>query len=237
MKKDAYYFPHFSNARNDAKIIKLRRIFGIEGYGIYFMLLEALREQTDYKLPLNAVEDLSYDWHVSKEKIISIINDFELFQITDNKFFSPKLVLYLQPYIEKSLRARKAANKRWNNANALQMDNKSNASKVKETKLKETKLNKTKENSISDRQPIDFLIFENYKWFENIIQFLQFKITQDELKQYWNQYKQAMIADDNLYRDAKEYRTHFRNWVKIQVDKKGSNDGGLMKFKGLLKDI
>jgi len=151
MKKDAYYFPHFCNARNDSKIIKLRRVLGLEGYGIYFMLLEVLREQTDFKYPINGIEDLSYEWHTSKEKIASVIKDFELFEIIDIYFFSSKLVYYLQPYIEKSERARLAANKRWNEtkeyAKALQKHNiedanvipeqcDSNASKREETYYK-----------------------------------------------------------------------------------------------------
>ncbi len=151
MKKDAYYFPHFSNARNDAKLIKIRRVLGIEGYGIYFMLLEVLREQTGFKFPLHGVEDLAYEWHVSKEKIFSVINDFGAFEIIDNEFTSSKLILYLQPYIEKSERARVAAKTRWDkiksnanaDANALPQQSKSNASKVKESKVKESKEDKT----------------------------------------------------------------------------------------------
>jgi len=142
MKKDAYYFPHFSNARNDSKLIKLKRVLGIEGYGIYFMLLEVLREQTEFQLSINGIEDLAYEWHTSKEKIIAVIKDFGLFEVHDNMFFSTKLILYLQPYIEKSERARLAARVRWDalNANAdtkaLPEHSKSNASKVKESKVK-----------------------------------------------------------------------------------------------------
>jgi hypothetical protein len=115
MKKDAYYFPHFSNARNDAKIIKLRRIIGLEGYAIYFMLLEILREQTNFKYPLAGIEDLSFEWHVSKEKIFSVITQFELFQVDKENFFSSKLIFYLQPYLEKTERAKLAASVRWSN--------------------------------------------------------------------------------------------------------------------------
>jgi hypothetical protein len=43
LSKDAYYFPHFYNARHDRKIKRLRKDLGIEGYGIFFMLLEVLR--------------------------------------------------------------------------------------------------------------------------------------------------------------------------------------------------
>jgi hypothetical protein len=153
MKKDAYYFPHFSNARNDSKLLKLRRILGIEGYGIYFMLLEILREQTDFKLPLKIVDELEFDLRVSKEKILTVITNYELFDVDSEFFFSPKMVLYLQPYIEKSERARLAAGLRWNkikcldanaDANALQMQNKSNtnadASKVNKSKVKKSKV-------------------------------------------------------------------------------------------------
>ena len=152
MKKDAYYFPHFSNARNDSKLVKLRRVMGIEGYGMYFLLLETLREQTDFKLPLKGLEDLAYDWHTSKEKLLAIVTGFELFEIVEEMFFSTKLIFYLQPYLEKSERARLAAKIRWDKVKEMQMHNRrdanalqeqcdSNASKVKESKGEESKIN------------------------------------------------------------------------------------------------
>jgi hypothetical protein len=118
MKKDAYYFPHFSNSRSDSKILKLRRVLGIEGYGIYFMLLEVLREQTNWKFPINGIDDLAFEFHTSREKIMAVITNFELFSIDEKEmFFSPKLILYLQPWVEKSKRARNAALRRWDNIN------------------------------------------------------------------------------------------------------------------------
>jgi hypothetical protein len=151
MKKDAYYFPHFSNARNDAKLLKLRRILGIEGYGIYFMLLEVLRDQTDFKLPLASIDDLEFEFRISKEKILAVVTNFELFEIIDDKFFSPKMMLYLQPYLEKTERARLAANKRWDlirndaNADANAYTN-ADARKVKERKV--NKINKVNKEFI-----------------------------------------------------------------------------------------
>jgi len=100
MKKDAYYFPHFANARNDNKIVKLRRVLGMEGYGIYFALLEVLRETTDFKIPIASLEDLAYEWHVSREIMESVVSSkFDLFKIHDDNFFSPKFNEYLQPYL------------------------------------------------------------------------------------------------------------------------------------------
>lgn len=159
MKKDAYYFPHFSNARNDAKLLKLRRILGIEGYGIYFMLLEVLRDQTDFKLPLASIDDLEFEFRISKEKILAVVTNFQLFEIIDDKFFSPKMMLYLQPYLEKTERARLAANKRWysirNDANAD-----ANAyTNAYASKGKESKVNKVnKESKVFTPPSIDEVI-------------------------------------------------------------------------------
>ena len=52
-EKDAYFFSHDCNARNDPKILALRSVYGAEGYGVYFMLVEILREQPEYRLSVN----------------------------------------------------------------------------------------------------------------------------------------------------------------------------------------
>lgn len=48
--KDACYFSHDSNARNDPKILAMRAVFGMEGYGRYWCLIEILRDEDGYKL-------------------------------------------------------------------------------------------------------------------------------------------------------------------------------------------
>jgi len=167
MKKDAYYFPHFSNARNDSRIIKLRRVLGIEGYGIYFMLLEVLREQTDFQFPLSGIEDLSFEWHTSKEKIASVIKDFDLFIINELNFFSEKLIYYLQPYLEKSQRAIEANKIRWSRVKSIQMDSISNPNqnpiKVKKSKEKKSKSKKNKIDSEASSPQSQIDILENKK--------------------------------------------------------------------------
>lgn len=96
---------------------------GIEGYGIYFMLLEVLRSQTNYKFPKSQISSLVFDFHCSRNKLLRVINEFDLFKIDEeNNFYSQRLIDYLQPYIEKSKRARDAINKRWGNTNEIQMN-------------------------------------------------------------------------------------------------------------------
>lgn len=113
-KSQPYYFPHYIGARNDNKILKLRRVLGLEGYAIYFMLLEVLREQNDFKYPIHGISELEFEFRVSKEKISTVVFDYELFTVDKQKrFFSPKLIEYLQPYLDKVERAKAAINKRW----------------------------------------------------------------------------------------------------------------------------
>jgi hypothetical protein len=100
--KDAYYFPHFCNARHDRKIRRVLKDLGIEGYGIYFMILEVLREQTDLKYPIADIDLLADEFGTSQPKISTIVCNYELFKIDETEhFYSPKLVVLLQPFFEK----------------------------------------------------------------------------------------------------------------------------------------
>ena len=80
--KDVYYFSHDCNARNDPKILALRSVFGAVGYAAFFMLLEIMREQDNYKLKTGKYlyTALSMQMGIEAElieKIIgSCINDF-----------------------------------------------------------------------------------------------------------------------------------------------------------------
>lgn len=98
MKKEAYYFPHDCNARNDEKILAIRMRYGAEGYGIYFMIIERLRESTNY-ISIKDYNVLAFDFRVSADKVKSIVEDFGLFQFTDNGklFYSESLSQRMQP--------------------------------------------------------------------------------------------------------------------------------------------
>jgi hypothetical protein len=82
-------------------------------------------------------------------------------------------------------------------------------------------------------EKINFSDLENTQWFESILRFLKLSIDMDELKEYWQQYQDAMIADDDLYRDKSDYRAHFRNWVKKQIENK--QQGGIVKHFKVFK--
>jgi len=103
--KEAFYFPHFIGARNDRKIKRVRRDFGIEGYALYFMTLEVLREEQELSYPLSDVDILADDFGTSEAKLKTIILNYDLFSLREagdgHMFFSPKQIEYLEPYFQK----------------------------------------------------------------------------------------------------------------------------------------
>jgi len=145
MQKDAYYFPHFCNARHDRKIKRLRKELGLEGYGIYFMLLETLREQQDLMFPMDDIDLLAEEFGTSEQKIRVTICNYELFELDqDQKFFSPKMLVYLEPYFkmreQRKLAGKASADKRMlNDRSTTVQQSKGKESKEEESKGKENK--------------------------------------------------------------------------------------------------
>lgn len=85
--KDAYYFPHDSNAHRDPKCVLLIEELGCEGYGIYFILLEILREQPDYRYPLRLLPALARQINSTTPKIEVTIKNYGLFEIDETESF------------------------------------------------------------------------------------------------------------------------------------------------------
>jgi len=145
MEKEAFYFPHFCNARHDRKIRRLRKELGTEGYGIYFMLLETLREQQDLMYPLEDIDLLAEEFGVSEAKVRVAVCNYELFEIDEEKkFFSPKMIVYLEPYFkmkeQRKMAGRASAEKRMLNDRSTTVQQ----SKEKESKENENKVNESK---------------------------------------------------------------------------------------------
>lgn len=150
MEKEGFYFPHFCNARHDRKIKRLRKELGVEGYGIYFMLLETLRDQHDLRYPLEDIDLLAEEFNVSEQKVRVTICNYQLFEIDeDQKFFSPKMLLYLEPYYRMKEQRReaglKSAAKRKLNESSTTVQHPFDDRSTKERKEKESKVKEIKE--------------------------------------------------------------------------------------------
>ena len=125
MKKT--YFNHDSNARNDYRIIKLRAKLGYEGYGIFWSLLEMLFIEEN-KICIEDYDALAFGLQCDANKLKQLIEDFDLFVIEDNCFYSKRLNNHIEEINNKSKKAKESINKRWNNTNVIRTNNDSNTS-------------------------------------------------------------------------------------------------------------
>jgi hypothetical protein len=176
MEKEGFYFPHFCNARHDRKIKRLRKELGVEGYGIYFMLLEVLREQHDLRYPLSDLDLLAEEFGVSEAKVRVTICNYQLFELDEEEqFFSPKMLLYLEPYFKMKEQRKeagiKSAAKRKLNESSTTVQRPFNDRSTKERKEKEIKVKEIKEKENKEESFI-YSVFDNErnelfkKWFK-----------------------------------------------------------------------
>lgn len=178
MAKDAYYFSHDSNARNDDKILKLRSgRNGAAKYGIYWMILELMRESSDISLPKD-YKSLSWHLRCPCKLVQSVVEDYNLFTFSDTNlhFFSKRLQTSAILFQTKSQKAKQSALIKWEmerkakllaserNANAMQPQSDGNAIKVKEIKGNKSKVKETEITLL-----FNFLDFDEEKLNDSII--------------------------------------------------------------------
>lgn len=219
--KEAYWFSHDSNAKDDPKCMLLIDQLGAEGYGIFWILVESLREQPDFKYPLMLLPILAKRYGTTTEKMTTVVLKFKLFEVENDEFFySNSLNNRMKALGEKREKARQNVLKRWNktpkNTPLLPPYNDSNT--IKEDSIIE-------DNSKVNNTKINFTELENPSWFENIIRMVDFKIDLDELYAYWTKFKIELEAKEDLYRTKEDYRRHFPAWVKIQIEKAKDSTG------------
>lgn len=149
MKKDAYYFTHDSNARNDEKLLAVRMKLGWEGYGLYWAIIEKLRDSSDYM----CVKDynlIAFDLRVDAAKVKSIVEEFRLFAFTEDGecFYSESLLQrmkHLDGKREKASNAGKVSAEKRNNLNGRSTDVQQTFNGRSTIKVNESKLNESKE--------------------------------------------------------------------------------------------
>lgn len=199
MPKDTFYFSHDYNVRNDEKIKRLIRKHGMQGYGVFWAIIEDLYNnanalRTDY-------DGIAYDLRSDSDVIKSVINDFDLFIFDGDFFGSSSVQQRLEQRNTKSESARKSASYRWKNANALQTQSEGNAKK--ERKGKEIKGNKIyyRENiSLSEKENTNLIT----EYGENVVA---------ELYDYLSAYK-----IEKSYKTKSDYLT-IKRWVVDAIKK------------------
>ena len=118
MKSSTYYFSHDYNAANDTKILFLRHQLGMEGYGIYWYLIEQLANAGG-KLPLELIPVLAMQMHCTDVKVNGVLMNFDLFTIESGEFWSHRLQDHLELRLKLSQSGKTGANNRWKNGGAI----------------------------------------------------------------------------------------------------------------------
>jgi hypothetical protein len=135
IKNNADYFPHDADMRNDPRVKAIRRKFGIEGYGIYCMLIEYTTDRDFFEFEYDrlTIELIAGDFDVDPEKLTQVLEyifELDLFQfdIVNSIVACKSLRNRLEVVLSKRKRDRSGI-----------IDSDNTQSKVKESKVKKSK--------------------------------------------------------------------------------------------------
>lgn len=216
MAKETYYFSHDSNAITDTKILNMRADYGLEGYGLFWAIIEMMRNEESYKLQTDkkiyrAIKTLT-NTNIDVEKYVQdCINEYELFKEENGYFFSNSLLKRMLEKDRKSAVAREKAEKRWNNNTiAMQQQCSSSANKVKESKENENKINKKEQEE--KIHFADFVTMTNAEH-EKLVSTYGTEFTDQCIK----------ILDNYKGSKGKEYKSDYRailSWVVDEAKKR-----------------
>lgn len=159
--KEAYFFSHDYNARQDPKMQEVLMDYGVAGIGIYWCIVEQLYEQGG-RMALASIKAIAFALHVAQDDVRSIVMNYGLFDNDGTEFWSPSVTRRLEERMLKVEKCKKSAERRWKkDANAMQTHNEANANAmqthnendnsqcyIKESKVKEIKEKENNNNSL-----------------------------------------------------------------------------------------
>jgi hypothetical protein len=222
MDKKSYWFSHDYNAGQDPKMIKLQMSMGHEGKGIFWDLVELIYSEGG-KLSMAECEGYAFALRTDKNKLVRIINDFDLFKNDGINFWSESINRRLELRNEKSIKAKQSAIKRWGDANAMRTHNDGNA--IKEKKGKEMKGNKINTDVFifSEKEKNEFSRFQN--WIDAHTPSLSEMKEPFTIEQYFElrkSYRSRQITDmcekmhnnPNITSKYKSAYLTLKNWIK-----------------------
>lgn len=121
------FFSHDENALSDPKIMSMMSVYGFEGYGRFWALVELLRREDSYKINMtkktfyhSIAHYLRSDIEQTKEFLNDCIFEFELFQSDGESFWSESLNNRMKMMEQKTEARTNAALSRWSKKQAEQ---------------------------------------------------------------------------------------------------------------------
>lgn len=219
--KDAYYFPHDCNARHDPKIVALCIKWHSLGYTAYFMTIEMLREQNDYKLQAKLKPCLQMAWsqfetvdYVHFQDLFNDMIKFGLLEQEGDFIYSPSLIKRMEVYDNRRLALREAGRKGGlSHAKAMLKPSSSKAQAVKESKVKESKVNN---NTILPSGKSDDLLLKQQQSFDSTWALYPRKLGKP---QAFSKYCKTVLTAEH----SKQCKRAVENYVE-EIEDKGTEE-------------
>lgn len=215
------YFSHDADALSDPKLVLLRCKYDWAGYGIYWAIIEKLRNEKNYRYPKKNIKALAksldnYDLEKLEIFIADCINEFTngegegLFKSDDNYFWSASLIERMQVLEQakklRSINGRYAANQRWAEAD--------NTAANYEEITTNTDVMPMQCNSNADAMPSDAIKLNKIK--ENKIKSNNIKLNKKDSgsKMSEEDYKNKI---KDFFKNVENYRDNLDNWEETFI--------------------
>ena len=78
---------HNCQALLDERCSRLLQALGYHGYGLYWGLVETALQMNDGVLYVDSIPRLAKQFHVQKKTVAKILNDFDLFELSEDGTF------------------------------------------------------------------------------------------------------------------------------------------------------
>jgi hypothetical protein len=218
MPKDAFWFPHDSNARNDQFILEMRAKYGSQGYGWFWMLIEMMRDESQYRLRVSNCNAFAMQLNCQPDAVSTFIEDciqkYKLFTSDGEWFWSDSLRRRMKHKDAVSRERQKVAKIRWEkaNANAMQLHSNSTANAMQNDAIRKEDKRKEEKTSYGE--------FGNLKMAETQMTDLrdQFPDIIDECVEA----SDGWIQEHSYQRKYTDWAAFLRNWCKREIKKRGT---------------
>lgn len=232
--KEAYFFSHDYNARQDPKMQEVLMDLGVAGLGIYWCVIEQLYEQGG-SLPLSSIKAIAFTLHANIEDVRNLVENYGLFENDGTEFWSPRVSRQIDGRKKLTEKRAEAAAGRWAksgkngsfNANASKTDanaseNDANAMQKNENggfcnaiKGKEIKENKRKENNNNSLSNAHVCASEEERerFLEIFSLLLNFQEPQQEVERFVTHYEANGWCRNNSTVPVKNKEALARSWT------------------------
>jgi len=230
---DMIYFKHQSNMRHDIKLKRVIARYGLEGYGLYNLILESITESlsTDSPLPdlQEDCEDIAEFYNANTAKINEIMNFminqglFDLDEITGHVMCA-KLYKFLDTSQTRSEKLREMIREYKNQINPLEIENNQVSQIVSDiSERKEKKRRRKEEETEEETEEEESVKKHKHGEFKNVL--LSEKEYSNLFKDWGAKETEKMIKelDEGIEMKGYKYKSHnlaIRKWKNNKQTKK-----------------